>query len=157
MHIHKFEKIWLIVGSGTLVVFLLIIGINAFAMGHTPPSDDEILDPQEVDITAPFDEPGLKKIGENEYELVMIAQAFTFQSVQDLKIPKGATVHFTVTSKDVVHGFQIPKTNVNMMVTPGHVNKITHTFDDVGQFLILCNEYCGVGHQAMGVPLEVIE
>ncbi|MCA0986471.1 cytochrome c oxidase subunit II [Guptibacillus algicola] len=157
MHFHKFEKIWLIVGSGTLIVFLLIIGINAFAMGHTPPSEDEILNPREVDTTPPFDEPGLKKVSENEYELVMVAQAFTFESVKDLKIPKGATVHFKVTSKDVVHGFQIPKTNVNMMITPGHVNSITHTFDETGQFLILCNEYCGVGHQAMGVPLEVIE
>lgn len=155
MHIHKFEKIWLIVGSVTLVLFLFIIGINAFAMGHTPPSEDDTLDPQKVDVTEPFDQPGLKKIGENEYELVMIAQAFTFQSNEDLKIPTGATVHFKVTSKDVVHGFQIPRTNVNMMITPGHVNTITHTFDKPGQFLILCNEYCGVGHQAMGVPLEV--
>ncbi|WP_226656060.1 cytochrome c oxidase subunit II [Pseudalkalibacillus hwajinpoensis] len=157
MHMHKLERLWLMIGSGALIVFLLVIGVNAFAMGHTPPSDSNILDPTQVDLTAPFDDPGLKKIGDNEYELVLVAQAFTFQSNDELKIPEGATVHFKVTSKDVVHGFQIPKTNVNMMITPGHVNTITHTFDEAGQFLILCNEYCGVGHQAMGVPLEVIK
>ncbi|TLS38984.1 cytochrome c oxidase subunit II [Pseudalkalibacillus caeni] len=155
MHLHKFEKLWLIVGSGALVVFLLIIGINAFAMGHTPPSDNSTLDPKQVDQTAPFDQPGLKKIGENEYEAVIVAQAFTFNTGGDLKIPKGAKVHFKVTSKDVVHGFQIPKTNVNMMITPGHVNTLTHTFNEAGNYLILCNEYCGVGHQAMGVTIEV--
>lgn len=153
MHMHKYEKIWLIFGSASLVLFLLIIGVSAFAMGQQPPSDLTKLDPQKVKETAPFDEPGLKKIGENEYEAIMIAEAFTFG--EDLEIPKGATVHFKVTSPDVVHGFAIPGTNVNMMITPGHVNSITHTFSEAGEFLILCNEYCGVGHQAMSTKIEV--
>jgi cytochrome c oxidase subunit II len=154
MHLYKYEKIWLMFGGATLVIFLLVVGIGAFAFGQTPPSDHTKLDPQKVEETHPFDNPGLKKIGENEYELVMIAQAFTF-APGDVEIPKGATVHFIVTSKDVVHGFAIPGTNVNMMITPGHVNKITHTFDEEGNYLILCNEYCGAGHQAMGTRIEV--
>ena len=64
MHMHRLERIWLMIGSGALVVFLLVIGVNAFAMGHTPPSDRDILDPTKVDLTEPFDKPGLKKIGE---------------------------------------------------------------------------------------------
>jgi cytochrome c oxidase subunit 2 len=153
---HKLEKIWLIIGVGTLVVFLTIIGVGAFAHGNEPPSDLTILDPQKVDETPPFNEPGLKKIGENEYELILIAQAFSFFP-NDVKIPKGATVHIKVTSKDVVHGLQIVGTNVNMMVTPGHVNSLTYSFKEPGNYLILCNEYCGVGHQAMSTTIEVTE
>jgi len=153
---HKLEKIWLLIGIGTLVMFLTIVGVGAFAHGNQPPSDLATLDPQKVDQTPPFDEPGLKKIGENEYELVLIAQAFSF-TPNEIKIPKGAKVHIKVTSKDVVHGLQIVGTNVNMMVTPGHVNSLTYTFKETGNYLILCNEYCGVGHQVMGTTIEVIE
>ncbi|GAB7386341.1 cytochrome c oxidase subunit II [Bacillaceae bacterium] len=156
MHLHKYEKIWLLVGGGTLVLFLLLIGFSAFAMGHHPPSDSTTLDPQKVAQTPPFDKPGLKKIGEKEYELVMVAQAFTFLP-NNVQIPAGSTVHMKVTSPDVVHGFAIAGTNVNMMVVPGHVNTISHTFDEPGKYLLLCNEYCGVGHQAMSTTIEVIK
>jgi cytochrome c oxidase subunit II len=84
----------------------------------------------------------------------MLAQAFTY-SPSKMTVPKGSTVHFTVTSSDVVHGFEIPSTNVNMMITPGYVSKISQTFDKPGKYLILCNEYCGVGHHMMAVTLEV--
>ncbi|SDL90564.1 cytochrome c oxidase subunit II [Sediminibacillus halophilus] len=153
MHMHKYEKIWLVFGGITLIVFLSVIGVSAFAMGHHPPSDMTTIDPEKVKETAPFDDPGLKKIGDNEYEAVMVAQAFMFG--EPLEVPKGATVHFKVTSADVVHGFSIPGTNVNMMITPGHINTITHKFDEAGEFLIICNEYCGVGHQAMSGKIEV--
>jgi cytochrome c oxidase subunit II len=156
MHLHKYEKIWLTFGISTLVLFLTIVGVSAFAGGHAPPSAHETLDPQKVNETAPFNNPGLFKVGENNYELVMISEAFAF-TPGDVKIPKGATVTFIVTSKDVVHGFAIPHTNVNMMITPGHVNKLTHTFNEAGEFLILCNEYCGIGHQAMSARIEVVE
>jgi cytochrome c oxidase subunit 2 len=156
MHLYKYEKIWLIVGGATLALFLLVLGIGAFAMGQHPPSDTETIDPQYVRETAPFDQPGLKQIGENEYELVMVAQAFAFQPA-DIQIPAGAKVHFIVTSADVIHGLEIANTNVNMMVTPGYVSRMTYTFNDPGEYLMLCNEYCGVGHHLMGTRIEVAE
>ncbi|PKR77103.1 cytochrome B5 [Halalkalibacillus sediminis] len=155
MHIHKFEKIWLILGTVTLVAFLSTIGIQAFTSpDHAPPSDLTTIEPEEVETTAPFDEPGLKKVGENEYELVMILQSFGF-TPGEVEIPQGAKVKFIVTSIDVVHGFEVAGTNINMMVTPGHINSMTYTFDEKGSFLILCNEYCGIGHHYMSAELEV--
>ncbi|WP_139488710.1 cytochrome c oxidase subunit II [Brevibacillus dissolubilis] len=154
MHLHRYEKIWLMLGTGALALFIVILSVNAFAMGMTPPSHMEMIDPKKVDQTAPFDKPGLKKIGPNEYELVMVSFAFGYQP-GNVEVPKGAKVTFITTSKDVVHGFQIPGTNVNTMVLPGHVSKITHTFDEPGKFLILCNEYCGAGHQIMATHVIV--
>jgi cytochrome c oxidase subunit 2 len=54
-----------------------------------------------------------------------------------------------VTSVDVQHGFKIQDTNINMMILPGQVSKLTHTFDTAGEFPYACTEYCGVGHQNM--------
>ncbi|WP_096154321.1 MULTISPECIES: cytochrome c oxidase subunit II [Bacillus] len=154
MHIHKFEKIWLIFGITTLILFLTTIGVSAFYMGNQPPSCAVTIDPERVYVTAPFDEPGLKKIGDNEYELIMIASAFHYEP-SHVEIPLGATVHISVTTPDVVHGFQVAGTNINMMVEPGYVSTYTQTFNKEGEFLVLCNEYCGVGHHMMTSRFEV--
>ncbi|NNF01830.1 MAG: cytochrome C oxidase subunit II, partial [Bacteroidia bacterium] len=52
-------------------------------------------------------------------------------------------------SNDVVHGFNIRKTNINLMAIPGSVNRFSHTFADQGLYEVICHEYCGVGHQNM--------
>jgi cytochrome c oxidase subunit 2 len=148
------EKIWLFFGMSMLALFLLILGVTTFVMGMAPPSHDHAIDPQKVAETPPFDQPGLKKIGENEYEAVMTAFVFGY-APNDLAVPAGSTVHFTVTSSDVVHGFQIPGTNVNMMVVPGEVSHISHTFNEPGEYLILCNEYCGAAHEYMMTKIVV--
>lgn len=155
MHFHRLEKIWLTFGISMLVVFLAVLGVMTFSMGMTPPSSHHhSIDPQKVSETAPFDKPILNKIGDNEYEAIMTAFAYGYAPTK-LEVPKGATVHFTITSADVVHGFQIVGTNVNMMVVPGEVNHTTHTFKEAGEFLILCNEYCGIGHEMMKTTIVV--
>jgi len=155
MHIHKLEKIWLIFGIGMLFLFLTILGVSAFAMGMQPPSSHHhSIDPTLVKTTPPFDQPQLKQIGEHEFEAIMVAYAFGYHP-NDMEVPVGSTVHFTITSSDVVHGFQIPGTNVNMMVLPGEVNQISHTFDQPGEYLILCNEYCGAAHEHMSTKIIV--
>ncbi len=148
------EIIWLILSFGMLMVFMIATGYQTFAEGMGPPSHKETIDPQKVDETAPFDEPGVKKIGDKEYEVVMTLQIFSF-TPSEIEIPEGSTVHFTLTSKDVTHGFQVAGTNINAMVMPGHIQKITQTFDEAGEYLVLCNEYCGAGHQVMSTTITV--
>ncbi|MDI3256373.1 MAG: cytochrome c oxidase subunit II [Kyrpidia sp.] len=154
MHLHRYEKIWLTVGLLTLIVFIIVLGINAFAMGAQPPSDAQVIDPTKVSQTPPFDQPGLKQLGNNNYAADMTAFVFGY-APNRIEIPVRSTVTFNVTSKDVVHGFEIPGTDVNMMIVPGLVNSATHTFTKPGDYLILCNEYCGAGHQLMAAHLVV--
>lgn len=160
MKMPKYEKIWLLFGAGTLLVFLIVVGISAFYMGDKPPSCAVTLDPEKVDETPPFDQPGLKQIGDNEYQLTIVASAFNYDlgtSDKVVQIPKGATVHFSATTKDVVHGFQLVGTNVNMMLEPGYVSTYTNTFKKPGKYTLLCNEYCGTGHHLMAATIEVTE
>ncbi|WP_127588539.1 cytochrome c oxidase subunit II [Paenibacillus koleovorans] len=156
MHFHKFEKIWLTFGLAMIVVFLAVLGVGAFAMGAAPPGDHHTqVDPARVEEIAPFNKPGLRQIGKNEYEAIMVGKVFSY--VPDaMTVPVGATVHFTVTSPDVVHGFQIVGTNVNAMIVPGEVNHITHKFTKPGTYLVLCNEYCGSGHEVMSTTIIVL-
>ena len=151
---HRQEKVWLILSFGMIMMFMVATGYQAFALGMAPPGGMVPIDPQKVDQTAPFDQPGIRQIGENEYEVVMTLQVFSFTPME-LDIPAGSTVHFKLTSKDVVHGFQIVGTNANGMVMPGHILNITQTFNEPGEYLVLCNEYCGIGHQYMATTVTV--
>lgn len=151
---HLDEKIWLTISFGMIMAFMLVTGYQTFALEMGPPSHMETIDPQKVDETAPFDKPGVYQIGENEYEVVMTLEVFAFNP-GNIEVPAGSKVHFTMTSKDVVHGFEVAGTNLNAMVMPGQIQKITQTFDEPGEYLVLCNEYCGAGHQLMATTITV--
>ncbi|WP_248926023.1 cytochrome c oxidase subunit II [Paenibacillus hamazuiensis] len=155
MHIHRLEKIWLTFGITMLAVFLGVVGVGAFANGMQPPGEHRhTVDPETVLKTEPFNNPGLRKIGDNEYEAYMVAFAFGY-SPEKMEIPAGATVHFHITSPDVIHGFEIVGTNVNMMVIPGEINHLTYKFAKPGEYLVLCNEYCGAAHEMMATTIIV--
>lgn len=155
MHIHRLEKIWLIFGISMLGIFLTVVGVGAFALGMEPPGDHRhTADPEKLSTTAPFDKPGLKQIGDKEYEANIVAFAFGYSPGQ-LEVPLGSKVHFQITSQDVVHGFQVNGTNINMMAVPGEVNRLTHTFTKPGEYLVLCNEYCGAAHEVMMMKIIV--
>lgn len=154
MKMHRFEEVWLVFAAAVIIISMVITGYQAFALGMGPPSGKEVIDPQAVDTTAPFDNPGVFEVGDNEYEVVMTLQAFSF-TPNDIEIPVGSEVTFIMTSKDVVHGMQIVDTNVNAMVMPGHIQKVTQKFDKPGEYLVLCNEYCGTGHQLMSTTITV--
>lgn len=154
MKMHRYEEIWLVLAVAVIVLSMVVTGYQTFALGMGPPSSKETIDPQNVDSEEPFDQPGVFEVGDNKYEVVMTLQAFSFNP-GDIEIPAGAEVTFIMTSKDVVHGMQVVDTNINAMVMPGYIQKITQTFDKPGEYLVLCNEYCGTGHQHMSTTITV--
>lgn len=151
---HKSERAWMIFGIVTLVVFLGIMAVAALHDDIAPPSHMQVIDPTRVAQTPPFDKPGLHHTGVHQYDDYVIAHIFSFQP-STITVPVGSTVTFYATSSDVVHGFFIPNTAVNLMVIPGWVSEATHTFRKAGTYLLLCNEYCGLGHHFMYGSVEV--
>jgi len=154
MHIHRYERWWMTFGITMLVVFLALIGFAAVADDINPPSGLQQIDPTKVAKTPPFDRPGLRKLPDGSYEAYYVAQVFTF-TPSTMTVPVGSKVTFYVTSADVVHGFFIPRTAINMMAIPGWVNEQAHTFTKQGNYLVICHEYCGIGHQDMFAKIVV--
>src|SRR5262249_40249360 len=74
-----------------------------------------------------------------------------------LVVPAGKPVTFRLASADVVHGFIVDGTNVNAMVVPGYVTTVHTTFQEPGERLMPCHEFCGVGHQAMWAHVRIVE
>ena len=154
MHIHRLEKIWLAFGMGILAVFVAVLAVAAIGEGFVPPSNIQTIDPTKVAETPPFDHPGLRKVGDHAYEAYYVAHIFSFDPAT-ITVPRGSRVTFYVTSSDVEHGFSIPATGVNTMVTPGWVSTVSHTFSDAGTFILMCNEFCGIAHQTMAAKVVV--
>ncbi len=154
MHIHRYERIWLTAGVAMLAFFLAVVATAAVVDGFVPPSRVQTIDPTKVAQTPPFDHPGLRQVGPGAYEAYYVAQIFSF-TPRSIAVPVGSRVTFYVTSSDVEHGFSVPETGVNTMVTPGWVSSVAHTFKHAGTYLLVCNEYCGSGHQLMAAKIEV--
>ncbi len=148
MRVHTYEKAFLWVGAVMLVLFLGALSYASLAMGIHLPGKVAQLDPAEVRSQPPFDAPGLRQVGDNEYEAVVLGQIWSFQP-SELRIPRGAKVTFISTSADVIHGLHIERTRVNVMLIPGQISKVEYTFDEPGEYLMICHEYCGSGHHLM--------
>jgi len=158
MEIHRYEKIW------TAVALLLIVGFIATVTYGTVGAGVKMVDDSGGTVDAgslgdtEFGDPGVTQVGENQYEVHVVARQFLFQpgTTSPIRVPANSEVTFYVTSADVVHGFEVAGTNINVMVIPGQVAEITVRFDDPGQYGIVCHEYCGAGHHTMAGQLVVV-
>ena len=150
MHIDPYERAWIIISITLIVIFAIAIGVAGFALGIQVPSPEQRVDPRTVatDPNSPWSDPGLRELAPGKYEAYILSQTWSFLP-REISVPKGATVTFYVTSKDVQHGFKIQDTNINMQIGPGQVSKLTVTFDQPGTYDYICTEYCGSAHAIM--------
>lgn len=148
MKVHTYEKAFLITGAVVLVLCAAALVYATLGMGMHLPGRVAQIDPSKVYQTAPFNSPGVRQTGAGRYEVVLVAQAWAFMP-SEIRVPRDAEVTFTATSADVIHGLEIERTRVNMMLIPGQVGRLTHTFHEPGEYLLLCHEYCGMGHHTM--------
>lgn len=158
MEIHRFERAWLVVSLLLIIGFVATVVYGAVGVGVTMLGDGGQVDPSTVRDSGPFADPGVERVGEDEYEVYVLAYQFAFDpgSSDPIRLPADANVTFHVTSADVVHGFAVVGTNLNTMVIPGQVTKFTTEFDDPGTYGIVCHEYCGSGHHTMAGTIEVV-
>jgi cytochrome c oxidase subunit 2 len=143
-----FEFVWILPSVAIPVAVITAVIITAFAVGIRVPDIAGRIDPVAINNVAPFNEPGVRELAPGRYEATLIAQTFLF-TPNEIEIPAGSDVTFILTSRDVIHGFKIVGTSVNMMAVPGQISKMTAHFPEPGEYLILCHEYCGSGHHVM--------
>lgn len=66
-----------------------------------------------------------------------------------LKLRQGETYRLHLSAMDLQHGFSLQPLNMNFQVLPGYDHVLTLTPTSKGEFTIVCNEFCGIGHDKM--------
>ncbi len=148
MKVHEYERAFLLVGAGMLVLFLFALFYSSISMGIHLPDAVARVDPATVRESPPFDNPGVRQTAPDAYEVVLIGQAWSFDPAE-IRVPAGAEITIIATSTDVIHGVHVESTRINMMLIPGQVSRTTYTFKTPGEYLMVCHEYCGSGHHFM--------
>src|SRR5687767_577395 len=141
----KSEKKVLMITGATLALFI-------FSILYARNKYNDI--PECLPYDKAYEQPKVTKIDDKTYQVYAVAKMWQFEP-SEIYIPTGSEVDFYVTSKDVVHGFNIAEKNVNMMAVYGNIIKSTVKFDKPGVYKITCHEYCGVGHQNMQAQVIV--
>lgn len=101
-------------------------------------------------------EPGVVRVPEGETGY-MLAQRYGL--TPEIHVKLGQTLPLLVSSTDVLHGFSLVGhgENINIEVVPGHAYRLKLKPDKAGTYLVVCNEYCGLGHQFMQGRIVVEE
>ena len=152
--IYLYELAWILPSIAIPVGMLVALTVTAFGAGIHLPGVAGRVNPQAVAQTPPFNEPGVIQLAPGLYEVRMTAQIWSF-APREIRVPAGSRVHFTATSKDVVHGLFIPGVDVNAMLLPGQVTHVEARFDTPGEYPIICHEYCGIAHHTMAGTIIV--
>lgn len=74
----------------------------------------------------------------------------------DLYVPDNESVYFNMRSKDVIHAFYIPAFRLQQDVVPGITTHYLATPDRLGNYPVVCNLLCGVGHSLMRTTVHVV-
>ncbi|MEM4658645.1 MAG: cytochrome c oxidase subunit II [Candidatus Methanosuratincola sp.] len=152
MRIDPFERTSIFVGGALLAFFLAAIIYANYALGIKLPTC--------LRDVEPFTKGSFIQTGPKSYELQAVARMWYFDlgtGSNEITIPRGSKLTIFITSADVMHGVKIPGKNVNIMAIPGVVGKVETKFDKAGEYLIVCHEYCGLGHQGMYGKIRVVE
>ena len=75
-------------------------------------------------------------------------------TANEIRIPTGRPVLFTLQSADVIHSFWVPNLGGKMDMIPGRTTHLRLQADNAGVFRGQCAEYCGGPHALMA--LEVV-
>jgi cytochrome c oxidase subunit 2 len=74
-----------------------------------------------------------------------------------LILKKDERYNIHISSKDLMHGFSIQPINMNFQIYPGYDYVLHFTPTSAGEYKIVCNEFCGIGHHTMIGKIVVIE
>jgi cytochrome c oxidase subunit II len=73
-----------------------------------------------------------------------------------LYVPEGRSVLFNIHTRDVIHAFWIPAFRIQEDAVPGITTHWRATPDRLGNYPVVCNLLCGLGHSLMRSTIHVV-
>jgi len=157
IHIDLLEQKWITVVLIIIGLFISIITVDAMIYGINPPSKVETIDSANLHLGKEFaeDNLGVQMDTNGKITVRMVAGRYGFFP-KHITVPADMPITFRYVSMDVLHGVHMPMTNMSTMILPGYVAQITTTLPKPGEYPLLCNEYCGMGHDHMWSNISVV-
>lgn len=166
--VNRREAIWLgIAGAWSLGIFGWMSGFTQFG-DQNPVGETYEVDPSEFrDTVRDYKD----RAGESEAfdgalvppgdTVYVVGQRFIWDGLP-VVLEAGKEYDFHLSSYDVQHGFSVrPEESlskqINLQVFPGSEWVVPMSFDEPGTYHVICNEFCGNGHNSMHGKFHVTE
>lgn len=138
-------------GIGALIVVVLMFVPSDWSQRR---SAEDVWVPGQTEweplsVSAGLDEPvGVTEVSPGHYVVVMEAYNWAFRP-NEIRVPVGSQVTFRARSAQDYHGLALVGTPVLLSLQQNTITEASHTFEEAGEHLFVCSEYCGAGHVSM--------
>ena len=153
----KQEKRWVALAFVWCLVLFAMMPVWHFRGGQNPSGIHSRVEPQAFaarveKFVADY------KVGEDKGGLPIVAPpagsdvyllARMWQWYPVLRLKQGTRYTLHLSSADINHGFNLYPVNLNFQIVPGYDYGLTIVPNTTGDFRIVCNEFCGIGHHMM--------
>ena len=134
----------IVISATTITVIILFVFLIAsYSSGRSLRLNDPTKNGLSIELT------GHQWWWEVRYNDVDASNIFT--TANEIHIPVGVPVMFTLRGADVIHSFWVPNLAGKKDLIPGKVNTIWLQADKPGVYRGQCAEYCGLQHAKMAL------
>lgn len=139
---------WLIIGGGIVFPVVVLTGLLIYGLMLMP----QLRSTEAIDLS-------VEVSGEQWWWRVRYATdaGDKVELANEIRLPVGERVAFSLTSPDVIHSFWIPSLGGKVDMIPGRTNELVLEPTRTGTFRGACAEYCGASHALMNFPVVVME
>ncbi|MCR4339034.1 MAG: hypothetical protein NUW01_04005 [Gemmatimonadaceae bacterium] len=153
---HRAEKTWVVIAFAWCMVLFAMMPLWHWKGGQNPSGIRRRVEPaafyqRTLEFTNQYkvgDDRGMPIVAPPPGSDIYLT-AMAFQWTPILKLQKGKEYILHLSSLDVNHGFSLYPININFQVVPGYDYGLRVTPNAAGDFRIICNEFCGIGHHTM--------
>ncbi|AHL77421.1 cytochrome B561 [Stutzerimonas stutzeri] len=139
---------WLILGGGVIFPVVVLTGLLIYGLMLMP----QLSSSEDVSMR-------VEVSGEQWWWRVRYRtdEGEAIDLANEIRLPVGQRVAFSLTSPDVIHSFWIPSLGGKVDMIPGRTNQLVLEPTRTGSFRGACAEYCGTSHALMAFPVVVME
>lgn len=153
---HRHEKVWVAIAFVWCLILFAMMPLWHMKGGQNPSGIRRAVEPRAFfqrteEFIAQY------RVGEDQgipivepppgSDIYLLAMSFQWRPI--LKLRAGAEYTLHLSALDVNHGFSLYPLNINFQVIPGYDYGLRVQPTEAGDFRIICNEFCGIGHHLM--------
>ena len=161
---HKAERIWVMIAFGWCMVLFAMMPLwhlkgdqnPSGIRGRTTPEKYMARVSEFINQYQVGEDHGIAVVeppaGADVYLIGMM-----WQWMPVLRLREGVSYTLHLSSLDVNHGFSLFPVNLNFQVVPGYDYGLKIVPNAAGDFRIVCDEFCGIGHHTMVGKVIIVD